>query len=172
MTSDFLPSFSPCWVVMFLDSHDMVFTFHSWLDLLGDVLAFLISILKIFKSLQKYWFRVTDITNFEKHLESSSGHWTIVSKICFWRNLSTGLQGWSTLSTMEGQRPSEFRLVGLESHRKYNTVIIERTLGLALVHTALCTLNNNVVRTTLYMTGHIQIASEETRPLILFPVDC
>ena len=59
--------------VMFLDSHHTVFEFRSWLDSLGIVLAFWISILKIFKSLQNYWHMVTDITSFEKHLESSSG---------------------------------------------------------------------------------------------------
>ena len=39
-------------VVTSLDSHRTVFTFHSWLDLLGVVLAFWISILKISKLLQ------------------------------------------------------------------------------------------------------------------------
>ena len=43
---------------MFLDSHRKVFTFLSWVDLLGVVLAFLISILKIFK-LSGY-FQTTD----------------------------------------------------------------------------------------------------------------
>ena len=52
------------WVVMFLDSHDTVFTFRSWFDLLDVALAFLISILEIVKSLQNYWHRVTDITSF------------------------------------------------------------------------------------------------------------
>ena len=46
MTSDFLSSISPGWMMMFLDSHRMVFTFLSWLDLLGAALAFRISILK------------------------------------------------------------------------------------------------------------------------------
>ena len=36
----------PGWVVMFLDSRRTVFTFLSWLDLLGVALAFWISILK------------------------------------------------------------------------------------------------------------------------------
>ena len=66
--------FPPGWVVMFLDSHRTVFTFLSWLDLLGVALAFWISILKIFKLLPNYWHCATDITSFEKHLESSSGH--------------------------------------------------------------------------------------------------
>ena len=42
--------------------------------LLGVVLAFWISILKISKLLQNYWHRVIDITSFEKHLESSLDH--------------------------------------------------------------------------------------------------
>ena len=54
MTSDFLSSISPGWVVMFLDSHRMVLTFFSWLDLLEVALAFRISILKIFKLLPNY----------------------------------------------------------------------------------------------------------------------
>ena len=58
---------------MFLDSEHMVFSFLSWLDLLG-VLAFRISILKIFKLLPNYLHRDTDITSFEKHFGSSSGH--------------------------------------------------------------------------------------------------
>ena len=58
---------------MFLDYHHLVFTFHSKFDVL-DILAFLIFILKIFKSLQKYWNRVTDITSVGKRLESYLGH--------------------------------------------------------------------------------------------------
>ena len=46
MTSDYLSSISPSLVVMFLYSHRTVFTFLSWLDLLGVVLVFFISILK------------------------------------------------------------------------------------------------------------------------------
>ena len=46
----------------------------SQFDLLDVVLAFLISILKIFKSLQNFWHRVTDITSFGKRLVSSLGH--------------------------------------------------------------------------------------------------
>ena len=76
MTSDFLSLISHGWVVTFQDSHRTVFTFHNWLDLLGVVLAFWISILKISKLLQNCWHRVIDtcITSFEKHLESSLDH--------------------------------------------------------------------------------------------------
>ena len=62
------------WAVTFPDSDRTVFTFRNWLDLLGVVLAFWNSILKICKLLQNYLHRVTDITNFEKHLESSLDH--------------------------------------------------------------------------------------------------
>ena len=57
-------------------------TFRSWLDLLGVVLAFWISILKISKLLQNCWHRVIDITSFEKHLESPLDH-----ALNFFRNL-------------------------------------------------------------------------------------
>ena len=50
-----ISSISPGWEAMFLDSHWTVITFCSLLDLLGVVLAFCISILKIFKSLQNNW---------------------------------------------------------------------------------------------------------------------
>ena len=69
-------------VVTFQDSHRTVFTFRSWLDLLGVVLALWISILKISMLLQNCWHRVIDITSFEKHLESSSDH-----TLNFFRNL-------------------------------------------------------------------------------------
>ena len=58
----------------FLNSYRVVFTFRSWLHLIGVVIAFCISILKVFKSLYIYWHGVTDITRFEKHWERSSGH--------------------------------------------------------------------------------------------------
>ena len=43
-TLDFLSSIFPGWVVMFPDSNRTVFTFLSWLDLLGVALVFFISI--------------------------------------------------------------------------------------------------------------------------------
>ena len=58
---------------MFLDSHRTVFTFHSWLDLLGVVLAIWIPILNIFKSLANFWHRITYLTSLEK-VESSLSH--------------------------------------------------------------------------------------------------
>ena len=74
MTSDFLSLISHGWVVTFQDSHRTVFTYRSWIDLLGVVLAFWISILKISKLLQNCWHRVINITSFEKHLEISLDH--------------------------------------------------------------------------------------------------
>ena len=73
MTSDFLLSISPGSMVMILDLNRTVFTFCSWLDLLGVALAIRMLILNIFKLLPNYLHRVTDITSFEKHLENSSG---------------------------------------------------------------------------------------------------
>ena len=114
MTSDFLSSISLGWVVIFLDSYRAVFTFLSLLDLLGVVLGFLISILKIFNSLQNF---VTGL-----HISEASKYiwkvlqvilWAfiqiwrnIVSKIYFWRNLPTGLLLWSSLQIEEGIRCS------------------------------------------------------------------
>ena len=46
ITSDFPSSITPCWVVMLLDSHRIVFTFLSWLDLLGVAPRFRIYIYK------------------------------------------------------------------------------------------------------------------------------
>ena len=119
MTSDFLSSIFPgwvAWVVISLNYHRTVFAFRSWSDWAGVVRAFRISIVKIFKSLQYYLHRVTDITSFEKHLESSLGHnlricpnwWNIVSRICFWRNLSLGFLRWSSLQNKEGRISSRW----------------------------------------------------------------
>ena len=59
MTSDFLLLISHGWVVTFQDSHPMVFTFRSWLDLLDVVLAFWISMDLVYKLR-----RVKDTPNF------------------------------------------------------------------------------------------------------------
>ena len=107
--------------------HHTVFIFCSLLDLLGVVLAFWISIIKIFKLLQKCWHRVIDITSFEKHLESSLDHttsfcWTLVifcSKIMCQKESLTGLLRWSSLQNKEGQRHSDFHLVEFENSWHY-----------------------------------------------------
>ena len=74
MTLHFHSLISPGWVVMFLDSRRMVFIFCSWFDLLYVVLTSLIFILKIFKVLQNYWQRVTNITSFGKRTGRFSGY--------------------------------------------------------------------------------------------------
>ena len=51
-----------------------VFKFCCWLDLFGVLPEFWCSIKRIFKPLQNYWTRVTDIIGFEKHFENSLGH--------------------------------------------------------------------------------------------------
>ena len=132
MTSDSLSLISHGWVVTFQDSHRTVFTFRSWLDLLGVVLAFWISILKISKLLQNCWQRVIYITGFEKHLESSLDHtlnfcrnwWYFVPRIFVKRNLSPGLLRWSSIQTKEGQRHTEFHLVGFENSQTPSTTTV------------------------------------------------
>ena len=153
MTSDFLSSISPGWVVMFQDSHHTVFTFLSWFDLLGVVQAFCISILKIFKSLPNLH-RVTQISQASKIIWKVLQvilwafiqiWWNIVSRICFWRNLSAGLLRWSSLHTKEDQMRSEFRLVWLENSQMLKKSKIwpsghrGSTIGLVLRPSTACT---------------------------------
>ena len=153
------------WVVMFLDSHSMVFTFLSWLDWLGVALAFRISILKFFKLLQNYWHRITVMTSFEIYLESRSGHTitfypNVVSRICFGRNISRGLLRWSSLQTKEGQMQSKFRLAGLlnsytpstsrvwpSDHREDHRSCACPFYSLYISFLKHCTLSNKAVRT-------------------------
>ena len=94
ITSDFLSSISPGWVVMFLDSHRTVFTFLSWLDLLGVVLAFWISILK-----SSYYFKVLT-HGFERHLESTSDRF---KNMFVKKSLIRFFLRWSSLQRKEGQ---------------------------------------------------------------------
>ena len=134
MTSDFLSWISLGWVVTFPDSHRTVFTFRSWLDMLGVVLAFWIVILKISKLLQNYWHRVVDITGFENLLESSLDHTlNFYRNLVIFRskninfvkrNLTPGLLRWSSLQTKEGQRHAEFHLVGFENSRTPSTTTV------------------------------------------------
>ena len=181
MTSDFLSQIFPGWVVMFLDSHLMVFTFLSYLDLLGVALAFRISILNIFKLLPNFWHTVTDITSFEKHSEKSLGQtltfyliwWNIVSRICFGRNLSPVFYGdlvykLNRVKCKANVVSSGSKIVKRLARWKYDPEIIEKTIGLVLgPSTALyrsirkhCTLTNKAVG---YMTGLVQTSSEATR---------
>ena len=122
ITSDFLSSISPGWLVIFLDSNRAVFAFLGWLGSLGVVLALWVSVLKNFKSLaQGYRCR-----RFRGHLEGSSGHarsfiqiwWNTVSKISFWRNISPGHLQRSSLQTKEGQLRSLRRRVWPSDHRE------------------------------------------------------
>ena len=118
------------------------------------------SILKIIKSLQNYWDRVTDITSFGNRSESSLSHTLNFClnfvqyrfKNMYFKEHSPCLLRWSCLQTKEGQKRNEFHLVGLR-RRQYDPVIIERTIGLVLgPFTALyrsflkrCTLTNTAV---------------------------
>ena len=73
-TTIYAQSLSNFCVVMSLDSHPTVSTFHSWFVLLGAAIAFSISILKIYKLPLNYCHRVTNITSFVKHLGNFSDH--------------------------------------------------------------------------------------------------
>ena len=74
LTSHFLSLISPGWVVMFLDTDRIVYTFCIWFDSLGIVPEFLISILIIFRSLRQYLHSTTDITKYNHHLKNSKDH--------------------------------------------------------------------------------------------------
>ena len=84
---------------------------------------------------------------------------------------------WSSLQAKEGQRRSEFRLVGLEKRRTYNPVIIKRTICLVLgSSTALYisflerrTLTNEVVGT---IWRDLPNLIRGDNALILGPSDC
>ena len=111
--SDCLSSISPVWVVMYgVDISQLIRFSRCWTSILHFHS-------KILKSLQNKWTRVKDITSFKnicKVLQAILWAfieilWDIVSRIYFWRSLSTGLLEWSNLQTKEGQRRSKFRLV-------------------------------------------------------------
>ena len=114
MTSDFLSSIIPGWVVMFLDFHRMAFTFLSWFDSLCVALAnsyFNSKNLQIsFKLLmQGYKYHKLRKT-FGKFFRSYSDLFSKFGEILF---QGYGLLRWSSLKTKKGQIWSEFRLVGL-----------------------------------------------------------
>ena len=92
MTSDFLSLISHGWVVTFLDSHRTVFTFHCWLDLLGVVLAFWISILKITSKLLTKGYRYHKLRKtFGKFFRSYSELLSKFGDISFQEYLSKGI---------------------------------------------------------------------------------
>ena len=140
MTSDFLSLISHGWVVTFQDSHRTVFTFRSWLDLLGVVLAFWVSILKISKLIQNCFHGVIDISSFEKHLESSLNFCQIFGDISFQEYLSQGISQPVFYGDLVYKRrrvkdtPNFFssgsKIVKRLRRRQYDPVIIERTIGL------------------------------------------
>ena len=132
-------------MLTFKDSHHTVFTFRSWLYLLGVVLAFWIFFLKISKLHQNSWRGVIDITSFEKHLESSLDHtptfcqiwWYFVPRICVKRNLSSRVYGDLDFKLARVKDTANFissgwTIVKRFWRRQYDPLIIERTLCLVL----------------------------------------
>ena len=169
MTSDFLLLISHGWVVTFPESHRTVFTFRRWLDLLDIVLAFWISILKIFKLLQNCWQRVIDITSFEntfgKFFRSYSELLSKFGNILFQEYVSEGIshpafygdiaQKLRRVKDTPNSISSDSKIVKRLRRRMYDPSIFERTIGLVLgPSTALyipflkhCTLTNKTVGT-------------------------
>ena len=166
----------------------MVFTFLSWLDILGVVLAFWISFLNLFKLFPKYWPRVTDIKSFEQYLQRSLGHtlsfiqilWNIVSRICFWRNISSGLLRWSSQQTTEGQISnfvsSGSKIVKRIRSQKYDTTIIARTICLVLgPYTALYIsflIHCILTMQRILFDGTCQNLFRGGKAMIIVPSDC
>ena len=169
MTSDFLLLISHGWAVTFPDSHRSVFTFCSWLDLLGVVLAFWISILKISKLLQNYLHRVKDITNFEKKFgmffRSYSELLSKFGDISFQEYVTKGISHpvfygdlvykFRRVKDTPNFISSGSKIVKRLRRRQYDPLIIERTIGLVrgpstavygpfLKH---CTLTNKAIGT-------------------------
>ena len=183
MTSDFLSSISPGWVVMFIDSRSMVFTFLSWLDLLGVALAFQISIsqnLQITSKLLTQGYRYHKLRKtFGKFFRSYSDLLSKFGDISFQENVSEGIfhpvfYGHLVYKLRRVKCEANFvssgsKIVKLLRCRKYDPVIIERTIGLVLGP------STAMYRSPLkhcsdeqgdgdYMMGLVQTSSEETRP--------
>ena len=137
-------------MVTFQDSHRTVFTFRSWLDLLGVVLAFCISILKISKLLQNCSYsellsKFGDIS-FQEYLSKGISHPVFYGDLVYKLRRVKDTQNFFS---------SGSKIVKRLRRRQYDPVIIERTIGLVFgPFTALyepflkhCTLTNKAVGT-------------------------
>ena len=137
------------------DSLRMVFIFRSLFDILDVVLTCLSFILKIIKSFQYYWYRVTDITRYQnvgKFFRSYSE--LFVSRIFLKRNRSATsvLLRWSNLQTKEGHKHSEFHLGGLDNNNTASTQWSPRAWSFfnnVISFQKHCTLTNTAVGTIL-----------------------
>ena len=108
------------------------------------IAQFLISFLKILKSIQNYWHRVTDITSFGKRLESSLGHTQnfLFGAISFQEYVSKGITHLVfygdlvyKLRRVKGEAnfiSSGSKIVKRLRRHQYDPAIIERTIGLVL----------------------------------------
>ena len=154
------------WLVTFQD--DLRYL-HFAVGLLGVVLAFWFSILKISKLLQNCWHRVIDNTSFEKHLESSLHHTpNFCQNLVIFRSKNIS-QKKSLTPAFYGDLVNNLRrvkdttnfisscsiIVKRLRRRQYDPLIIERTIGIVLcLSTALyrpslkhCILTNKAVGT-------------------------
>ena len=103
--------------------------------------------------------------------------WYFVSRIFVKRNLSPGLLRWSILQTKEGQRHTEFHLVGFENsqtpstttvwpsdHREdYRPIVLGPCTALYRPFLKHCTLWLTRRLGLYHMTGLVQTSSEATR---------
>ena len=164
MTSDFLSSISPGWVLMFLKSHRMVFTFLSWLDLLGFALVY--RILQITIKLLTHGYRYHKLRKtLEKFFRLTLTFYLNLVKYRFKEYVSEGISHpvfYGDLVYKLKRVKCEPNFVSLGSkivkrlrRRKNDQLIIERTICLVLgPSTALytsflkhCTLTNKAVQT-------------------------
>ena len=137
-------------MVTFQDSHRMVLTFRSWLDLLDVVLAFWISILKISQLLQNCWHRVIYIYIYIYHkLRKTFGKFfrsysELLSKFCdisfqeyVFKGISHPVYGDLVNKLRRVKDTPNFissgsKIVKRLRRRQYDPLIMERTIGLVL----------------------------------------
>ena len=166
MPSDFLLLFSHGWVVRVPDSHRTVLTFLSWLDLLGVVLAFWISILKIPELLQNCWgYRYHKLRKTSGKLYTTSELLSKFGDISFQEYVSKGISHpvfygdlvykLRRVKDTPNYISSGSKMVKRLRRRQYDPSIIERTMGIVLgLSSALyrpflknCTLTSNALET-------------------------
>ena len=80
--------------------------------------------LNINKALFLHWLSVNMYCVYQMHWASVEIWWYFVPSIFVKRNLSPGLLWWSSLQTKEGQRHTEFLLIGFENSQTPSTTTV------------------------------------------------
>ena len=128
ITSNFLPSISPGWVVLFRNPHRTVFTFLRWLDIHSKNLYFQTTDTGLRKSqASKTIWKVLQVIlwAFIQFL------WNIVWRMSFWRNFSQVFYGDLVYKIWRVKCEASFvssgsKIVKRLRRRKYDPVIIDR----------------------------------------------